>query len=344
MSQSESTFRVIDPRPAADDLGLATMNALARPVGAALAPRLPRGFFAALFTFGLLPILSWSTFFDRFAIAERQQLWHFCQWLRLRTGNPDLDPLIKRANVLGRRPVLRVLTNLLAIGTIVITTLRLHAFIDDPARSAAAPLNHSWLRMLIVATWQHGQMAIYPIHWLSRIRYAPFVSLPVINELASIALLWNIGLSLAYISHWLRVQLHGNDVRRLIDQLNIAAPNEALLISPIRPAGVGFGWGLPWLIAAGGLMAAGGIWGLPMAIAGCVHRRYIRRISVGNRLALAGWMRQLLLQQRPVVDVPVPYYLRRLCQRAGCRAAASPTARFCRRCGEALQPVLDRVA
>jgi hypothetical protein len=59
---------------------------------------------------------------------------------------------------------------------------------------------------------------------------------------------------------------------------------------------------------------------------------------------MAHRLRAMLLARRPAAHIPIPIYLRRLCNNERCRAPVQEAACFCPRCGSRVEPPLHRVA
>jgi hypothetical protein len=153
---------------------------------------------------------------------------------------------------------------------------------------------------------------------------------------------WSVGLSVAYLLHWVQVQRHVADVRRFIGMFNRLADAEGVQPIDLPPAGLGL---RPvWILASAPLLTFGVLWALPMMFAGAIHKRYVVLISPAMRNAMAYRVRAMLLVHRPAMSVPRPPRLRMNCPSDLCRAALPEIANFCPRCGTAVKPVLNRVA
>ncbi|HWP39791.1 MAG TPA: zinc ribbon domain-containing protein, partial [Tepidisphaeraceae bacterium] len=85
--------------------------------------------------------------------------------------------------------------------------------------------------------------------------------------------------------------------------------------------------------------------GLALMLAAGAHRRYTNRSSVRIRAELAERLRGMLLQRRPMMQVPRPISVMRTCIRPNCRAKIPTVANYCPRCGtRAVAPTIEVVA
>jgi hypothetical protein len=294
------------PSDGTDDLGLAVLNALSRPIARKQTPRLLPSAVLALITFGIAPVLRWGRRYVQFVTLEQQQFWHLAEWLRLRLRTPEAAELPDEANRLRPRPVLMVLSVLCVVAVVfeMIHQLRITAM-------AWYPLMHSTYLF-----------ASEPRGW-ARHAFA----------------FWVIGLSLAYALHWVQVKLHAVDRELFLQKLDRAWGQGT---PPMAAAPVGFGLRPLWLIAALGFVALGAWWGVPMMLAGALQRTEIMEASLRDRQALARRLHAMLQNRQPGVAMPV--YLRRLCENEFCRTKLPEAASFCPRCGRRAAGPMHRVA
>jgi hypothetical protein len=131
--------------------------------------------------------------------------------------------------------------------------------------------------------------------------------------------------------HWLQVRWHAADVRRYIRGFNQIMATEGL--APIGAERLGMGFSPAWIIGAIAMILCSAAWGVPMMLAGAVHWRYARQCSQIQRRQMAMRVRELLLRQRPPMNVPLPVRLREPCANPLCRMTLPKEAAFCPRCG-----------
>jgi hypothetical protein len=264
-------------------------------------------------TFGLAPLLVWPKRFREFIGAEQQQLWHLAEWMRLRGGTVEAQQLRDVAERIRFRPVLWMISLLTAAGVVAAFLMR-YGPIDD-------------LSVLLRATYFRIS------------EHRPPVRSPTDVEFNFI---WSIGLALAYMMHWLQVQLHLADMRRFVARFNRLVGFEQ--IAPIALPDMGWGIRPMWIAGAIVMMACGALWALPMMLAGAAHRRYITHASGPLRARLAERVRAILVRQRPSMRVPQPVWIRRTCENRLCQASIAPGARFCPRCGTPIVEMVNAVA
>lgn len=299
----------------------AVLQGLARPVHEKLSwgfiPTIVWGFLS----FGLAPILVWRKRFRQYITLEQQQLWHLADWLRLHSKNPQAATLPDQTEVLRPHSDLRLLSSLCLAFLAIIFFTQLqdyHRFLWDA---------------LLDCTY------FYPMHRFHRAilfhRVGPDLAFKLYTT-------WVLTLSGAYICHWLEVRIHATALRQFIGRLNAILVTEGL--TPIPAAMPGLGLRPIWLMGAAMFAVTGTFWGVPMMLAGAAHRRMVRYASTKNRAAMAYRLRELLVAANPDETVPMPVYLRSVCENPTCRAPVQSTARFCPRCGSRIVPPLHRLA
>lgn len=306
-----ATDSILDPdRP--DYLAGAVLQSLSRAMG----PRWHWGafktFLLGVASFGLLPILIWPRRFGDFVTTEQHQLWHLAEWLRLRTGNPQAVALRDRVDRIA------AISALTYLSWFIIATVA--AVIASHLWNTAANLPDDLLNLTYLFPEQADRS----------------------RQQLNVYLVWMIGVSAAYLLHWIQVQAHVRNVRRVVKIFNRLALTEGIATIKLRDAGAGL---RPlWLLAAVPLVSFGVFWGVPMMLAGALHKRYVLIVSTDLRSELAFRVRALLLAQRPRMRVPRPPRLRMNCPSELCRNAVPETANFCPRCGTPVRPVLNAVA
>ena len=88
-----------------------------------------------------------------------------------------------------------------------------------------------------------------------------------------------------------------------------------------------------WVVGAIVMVMCGGVWGVPMMLAGAVHATYSKYCSQMVRRQMAMRVREMLLSHRPALDVPLPTRLRTTCSNNLCKATLPKEAVYCPRCG-----------
>jgi len=287
---------------------------LCRPVGADGGWGAVKSVVVGALSFGVVPLLTWPARLGSFITAERAELWHLAEWVRLRTGRAEAVELQRSAERLGVRARLSGL----ALLTVLAVAATFFAYFNDYSFSF-----HRLIRVTYVAGWpRHADAA-----WRAE---------------GKLWMVWTVGLSLAYLAHYVQVRRHARAVEAFVRQFNRIGEGEGL--SAARLPELGLGIRPLWVAGAIVLVGVGAVWGVPMMLAGAVHRRYTRVVSRAYREELARRVRSMLAMQRPEVAVPVPVKLRRECPTDRCRAKLKEGANFCHRCGARVAAVLDRVA
>lgn len=272
-------------------------------------------FVVGLFSLGALPALLWHDRFRDFVDDERRYLRRFADWMRLHSNRPETIDLRVAADDLGSRPLLSALSVLSVIGVVVLFAAHLggaNGFIVER-----------------VLSWTYQFKT--PSQW-----EAPLAT----REKLFVA--WSVGLSVAYLFHWLQVQGHASDVRRFVRHVNRGAlrPNGEARVPPPR---AGLGVSFLWLIAGIFLASKGAWWGIAMALSGAAQQRYMRRESLNVRRALATRVREMARLPTAGDHARVTSAGRRRCPYVGCLAAMPPGARFCPRCGHHVSPEMNSV-
>jgi hypothetical protein len=294
----------IGPIDGADQLPGALMRSLSRPSSLRLGWSVVKTGALGFFSFGLLPILAWGGGLSDLIRFERTQFWHLAEWLRLQTGHPDAVALCEQANAMRTRTPLSIAALLWALSGMGVVVSQVGFGIP-------------FLPRVIDAT--------YGVHLL-----------PLATMLASSSafafLAWTVGLSMAYLLHWLRLQLHAADARRFIERFNKIAEWEG--VSPVKPRRIGPGVGPLWVIAAFLFASTNALWGVPLMLAGSAQRRYITRSGAANRAALAERVSHMIdLRRPPIPRAAISLGSRSECRELLCRMELPPGAHFCPRCG-----------
>lgn len=265
---------------------------------------------AGFFSLGVLPILLWNDRFRDFVDVERQQLRRFAEWIRLHSTRPETMDLRVAGDDLGCRPILSALSLLSVLGVVLLFAAQL--------AGGSGPI----VERLLANTYRFNASA-YRWHFpLNDMRQQLFAA-------------WSIGLSIAYLFHWVQVQAHASDVRRVAVQANRVFQGIGVARVPVPRAGIELG--LLW-IALGVLLASKGAWwGLAMAICGATQQRFMGSHSPRLRRALAARVREM--SRMPMTPGRDGYAdnlagaSRRRCPHVRCQAPMPTGARFCPRCG-----------
>lgn len=295
------------------------MQGLSRPIGSSkVSWSVLKTLVLGLLTFGLAPILAWIKGFHAFAVAEQQQFLHLAQWLRSNSVHPLTQRFEAEAAKLQPRIGLTLLAGLAILGTGGLMAYIIH-------NSGYAPWD-----ALLASTYGFGKS-----HFLdARIRWFPHA--------ANVFTIWFWGITLASVAHWSQVQLHAQDVKRLVARFSQIIESEGQY--RVRADSLGTTLRPLWLATGLVLFLAQAPWGLPLALAGAAQRRYITCTSRNTRGEVAQRLRTMLQRRRPDVAVPVPVYLRERCVEVKCRAEMPRGVPFCPRCGTRQKASIHQVA
>ena len=311
MSAFTPTQFRLEPAGRPDNLSAAVLHSLSRPITGDTSPNLVLSFILGALTFGIVPLISWPRRFRRFVVAEQQQLWHLVEWLRIRTGDEEAVKLRESVRDTGA----------------IATTWLVPAILLGILALNFVPLFDSagfGLDRLLGVTYFGGPW-IGP-HYLHR-----YVVPGAAFRWVHLFKVWNICLSIAYVSHWIHVRQHAADVNKLVRRLNLILTRQGL--APVALFDTGIGMRPLWV--AGGLigLAHGAFWAIPAAFAGGIHQRYVRFTTNRIRGELAQRVSLLLQQTRPAMNVPVPHGFRMVCRNERCGKTVPIGAGFCPRCG-----------
>jgi hypothetical protein len=260
-------------------------------------------------SFGMLPGLLWHDRFRDFVDDERRHLRKFAEWMRLHSNRPETMELRVAGEDLGARPLLATLSMLAVLGVVLLFGSHLVG--------SGRPIG--------------DQVLAYTYRFHNFYDWQP--PLTMAQQLYAV---WGIGLSIAYLFHWLQVQAHASDVRRFVGYANRIFHSAGVHRVPLPRVGIGLAF--LWIIA--GLMFAskGAWWGLALAMTGAAQQRYMRSQSPRLRRALAARVRELA--GMPLSEGSGSATNRR-CPHVRCLAPLPPGARFCPRCGHNLRPPHD---
>jgi hypothetical protein len=290
-------------QPSADPLALSLLRDLElgeqtpRPWGAVFST------LVGFFSLGALPVLLWHDRFRDFVEDERHRLRRFADWLRLHSSRPETMDLRLSADDLGTRPLLSMLSVLSVVALIVLFATQL---------TGARPLI--------------DQLVGYTYHFRdTREWVAP------LTDGQRLFAAWSIGLSVAYLFHWLQVRAHHADVRRFVGHANKVLAHAGVHPVPAPRRGV---WlGCLWLFAGVFLASKGAWWGLALALSGASQQRYMSTDSVRLRRSLAARVRQMAHLPGAMADARPAVRSNERCPHVRCLAPLPVGAKFCPRCG-----------
>ena len=287
-----------------DQLAASVMRSLTRSFRNQFSMNPVRAMALGAITFGLVPVFQLRRQFAGYIAYEAQQLWHLAEWLRTRSGGDEAAGLAEHARRMrhvDRSGGLWAVVTICVIAAFVLFVPPLGEF---NGIGGMVDLTYRFLRS--------------PRAWGSPTAAAQFV-------------VWNVGLSLAFLAHWLRVRLHVAEMGELVDRFNAVARREG--VAPIDRPTQGLGLEGAWLVGAAVLTMLGAVWAVPLALAGASQRRYINETAGRMRSQVLERMRLILLNRRPAVAVPNYLLHDRRCGNALCRALLRAGAAFCQRCG-----------
>jgi hypothetical protein len=243
-------------------------------------------------------------------VFERQQLWHLAEWLRVRRGGDDAIALQEQLQTIGPNLSSKRFTTVcfvgvsVAIWAILGSRMSMNALIDN--------------------TWA---------------LHRPLWSFP---RFEAVWLVWVCGLGLAYFVHAMSIRQHQRSIDRFTKRLNQLLQKEGVAtISTgaqcLETKEISSGW---WW--TGGILTwFGGLWAIPMSVAGASQRHYINTTSARLRTEMLERVQAILRQRRPAVAVPSYVLHTRRCGNDRCRAHLRAGANFCSRCGSSSEQMSE---
>lgn len=296
------------------DLARTLLHGLERPD-----PRLkPWGAFgslvAAFLSLGALPVLLWHDRFRDFVDDERHHLRRFGDWLRLHSTRPETMDLRVAGEELSCRPLLSALSILSVVAVVILFAVQLG---NDGRPVIEQVLAHTY-------SFDTSRMT----------GLAP-------SDAQRLFTAWCVGLSAAYLFHWVQVQAHAFDVARFVRYANDVFRYEGIPRVPVPR--IGLGLSVLWLAAAAVLTAQGAWWGLAVALSGAAQQRYMSEESRRLRRTLAVRVREMARMPQESgtagddIETPSSAVTRR-CPHVRCLASLPRRARFCPRCGHNVNP------
>ena len=300
------------------DLARTLLQGLERPD-----PRLkPWGAFGSLvvafLSLGALPVLLWHDRFRDFVDDERHHLRRFGDWLRLHSTRPETMDLRVAGEELSCRPLLSALSILSVVAVVILFAVQLG---NDG-------------RPVIEQIFSHT----YGFDTTRMTGLAP-------SDAQRLFTAWCVGVSAAYLFHWVQVQAHAFDVARFVRHANSIFRHEGIPRVPVPRIGIGLSF--LWLVAAAVLTTQGAWWGLALALSGAAQQRYMVEASRRLRRTLASRVREMArLPHEPGsahAEIEMPASLTRRCPHVRCLASLPTQARFCPRCGHNVNPEREAV-
>lgn len=283
----------------------------------------------AIPSFGLLPALLWPDSFRRYVNAERAQLRAIATSVARQLSHPDVPALMKDIDRMRVRRWLLVLTYVSAIAVIGVFVASLYEAL-------------------------HFREALFGSTYLLR---AFGGDITTDDTRRTLFMGWVGCLGLAYGLQWLQVQLHAQDLRRLLEKYSTVVMDGGG--APVFMETLGAGFRPLWMLGAAAMLLVAAPWGVLMMLAGAVQRRYAKHCGPKAREAMAHQaadMREELERlapaprprtTRPTATAAAPTPRRRvsyLCNYKNCAAPIAPGAKFCARCGRPTGIPLDQKA
>jgi hypothetical protein len=316
------TAQSVDPPNQPDTFSDAVLASLSRPIpGFHGGPwGLIKSIILGGFSFGLLPLLVWPSRFRKFVACEQQQLWHLAEWLRLHTGRPRATEL--RDWTVRENPGtgISTLTTLLAIFAVM---------------AAFEILPHFDLPILYTTGYPlaapHGGPYSF---WLNTLWVPRISRIYLYRQFWG---LWTVLISAGFLLNWFQVCRRAGQMAQFTEKFNAIMAEEG--IAPVTARGVGIGFSPLWMLAAFAGLCSGAVWAIPMAFAGVVHQRYVRKTSRRTRSEFSQAVRTMLTNRRPPLVVRQPPSFakaqnwRPACVNSKCRAFLPSGATYCPRCG-----------
>ena len=261
----------------------------------------------SVLTLGIGPAILWTLRFAESARAERELLTRLADWMRFHSIHSEAGLLRGAEDALTPRPFLSALPVVLC-GAVV-------------AVFGFYASNHGWsLEQVLDRTYW------FPVRQLR----------PRPNTAARLFALWNLGVTLAYVIHWLQVTLHRADVDRFVSRVNRVLMAEGL--GPVAVAQQPPKRWVRWVVAAGLLlMYLNAAWAIFAMAAAASQNRYATTTGPAVRKALASRVREMLLAHAPGGQTTLR------CHRERCRAPVMAGSRFCRRCGTQVHGALPAI-
>lgn len=293
-----SDVRYPDSADPAPRLSRTLVTALERPVPEALPPSAASVTLRGLLTAGLLPAWSMPARFRDTMRWRHHLVEHVGEWARLNLGDREGQPILDVA-----KPTAEAWLNRTAsLCALVATACAVWLVLATPSRAG--------------------------LLWYADPFRGPMPTLPQIGFLG--------GVGMAYLLHWLSLNVHLARGRRIARRVVEACGGEGVVGGvPSSPKLPGWEWGLrPVPLVVGAILSAFGLlWAVPMLVSAAAQRRVV--LAHDRRLLnfLAAQCRDATARQRPTVSLAPPMGRNTRCANPQCNAMLSPDARFCPQCG-----------
>jgi hypothetical protein len=288
-------------RESPDYLAGALLQSLMRPLEGPFTWSLPGTIILSLLTLGIAPLALLPRKMRMYSNRERDQLGHFCKWMREQYGS-SADQLWQRTSTIPR---LMFLLRLVGIAAIIVSLIAMASYLNEGGEP------HDLFSATI--GFMHTNPQRFPI------------------SAENLFNVWTISLLIGYGAYWLSLIAHQVRARKFVGRFNAFARQNVLQEVPVPKFSLGL---RPFWLIGGAIMASNGlIWALPMMLAAGAQRRYIKDRSRSMRATLAQRVRDVLAGSRPDVRFGVPTILKRKCATQRCAAPLPGIARFCPRCG-----------
>lgn len=263
--------------------------------------------FVGAFSLGALPVLLWHDRFRDFVEDERHRLRRVADWLRLRSSRPETMDLRVSSDDLGTRPLFSTLSILSVVAIVVLFATQV---------TGTRPL----IQQLVGYTFsfQNNRAWVAPL-----------------TDGQCLFAAWSIGLSVAYLFHWLQVRAHASDIRRFVGHANNVLQHAGL--QPVPAPRRGLWLGFAWVFVGAFLASKGAWWGLALALSGASQHRYMCTDSHRLRRALAARVRQMAHLPGALPASRAASRMDNRCPHVRCLAPVPDDARFCPRCGHRMQ-------
>lgn len=303
MSRFTPTTRLILPEHEPDLLAGAVLDSLTRKLYYPLSWGAGTTLVLSILTLGLAPVIAMIGWLRGLIAQHEQQLWHFSEWLRLQSPDPDVTELQKIAHDIRFSLPLALMSGVGIAAAVGALAMHMHGLPMDLAE---------------------------PYRFAYEIPRSP------------LSLVFALGLTLAAAGNWMHLAIHQQRIERFLRYFNEMSESHGL--APIPLPRLELGLRPVWLLGGVLVVWAGGLWGIPVMLAGGAHRGYTIGTSVLLRSMLAERMQHLLAERKPPIRIPPPVLPARMCVRPNCRAPLTSEAAFCPRCGTRAARLMDVVA
>jgi hypothetical protein len=251
---------------------------------------------------GLLPLWFWPRRWNALAETERLDMLALATWWRRRAAPEDAQHLDTAARRLGPQPILMIVPLLILA---FIGVLMMALFMDGWSIGQVRELTYGYHPYFLRPFWRPLSPAAVHLHSI-----------------------WMIGLIVAYGCQWIAVRSRVFAMQALVASINrVADGSGARAVSPpvacsgLRPLWVGVAIVFCMMHAW---------WGIPLVLAGAMQRRYMTVTSPRVHRGLADQLRGIISPSAEESSAA------RFCRGERCRAWLPADAKFCPRCGLAV--------